>query len=54
MSWALYLHYDEADFTEFVASFSDVETARVAKLKLEQELADEEYDVPFVILVEEP
>lgn len=54
MSWGLYIHYDEADFTEFVTSFTDASTARAAKLKLEQEYADLEEDTPFVILVEEP
>lgn len=57
MSWALYLRHEEADFSEYVASFTDGADAEVAQLQLEQELwnnSDEGDDLPVVVLVEEP
>lgn len=57
MSWALYLRHEEADFSEFVASFTDGHDAVAAQEKLELEIwetSDEGDDLPVVILVEEP
>lgn len=58
MSWALYLRHEEADFSEWVASFTDVHDAVFSQEKLERELwdsRDEEEDyLPVVVLVEEP
>lgn len=56
MSWSLYLRHEEADFSEFVAEFSDVHDAVSAQHKLERELwenSDEGDDLPVVVLVEE-
>lgn len=57
MSFALYLRYDEADFTEYITSFSVAADAREAKLKIEQDMwdsAEDGDDIPHVVLVEEP
>lgn len=57
MSWALYMRHEEADFSEWVASFTDIYDARFAQEKLELQLwenSDEGDDLPFVVLVEEP
>lgn len=57
MSWALYLVHEDADFTEYVASYTDEADAYAAQEKVDEELAqfdeDGEYP-PVVIVVEEP
>ena len=57
MSWALYLRHEEADFSEWVASFTDIHDAQFAQEKLDQQLwdnSDEDDDIPVTVLVEEP
>jgi hypothetical protein len=57
MSWALYLRYEEADFSEYVTSFTDEADAYAAQEEWIEKIENDEEDdgdLPIVIIVEEP